>query len=341
MTRNAHISQRNISCIARDVSVFFRGHKLLKKSWVYRHMDKLFKWLAISATAVMFLVMIAGSLVTKTESGLGCGNDWPLCNGKWVPEYTLESIIEYLHRVTTGIAGIVVMIFTVWAWRRYKGNREVRSLAVFGLFFIVLESLLGASAVMWPQSSPVLALHFGFSLLAFTGVLLLTLFVLQREKLENLVQASVSPRFRAYMWALTAYAYGVVYLGAYVRHTGSSMGCSDWPLCQGKLIPELSGQTGIHFVHRVGAALLFFLLLGVLVYAVRYLKQTRRDLYRASILAFVLVTAQVLSGGMVVLFKLHLYATLLHSAIITCLFGVLFYMAVQSLKSPQSIKLRK
>ncbi len=304
-------------------------------------MDKMLKWLAISATVVMFLVMIAGSLVTKTESALGCGNDWPLCNGRWVPEYTLESIIEYLHRVITGIAGIIVVVFTVMAWRRYKGNREVRNLAMFGLFFIVLESLLGASAVKWPQSAPVLALHFGFSLLAFTGVLLLTIFVLQRERVERLVQAPVSARFRNTMWAVTVYAYGVVYLGAYVRHTGSSMGCTDWPLCQGRLIPELTGQTGIHFIHRAGAAILFFLLLAVMLYAVRHLKEQRRDLYAASILAFVLVTLQVLSGGMVVLFKLHLYATLLHSAIITCLFGVMCYMCVQTLKSPQSIDQRK
>ncbi|MFX6194071.1 hypothetical protein ABTF37_19690, partial [Acinetobacter baumannii] len=62
----------------------------------------------------------------------------------------------------------------------------MRNLAIFGLFFIVLESILGASAVIWPQSSAVLALHFGFSLLAFSGVFLLSLFVLQRDKMEGM-----------------------------------------------------------------------------------------------------------------------------------------------------------
>jgi cytochrome c oxidase assembly protein subunit 15 len=301
-------------------------------------MDKTLKWLAITATFFMFLVMIAGSLVTKTESALGCGNDWPLCNGKWVPEYTLESIIEYLHRFITGISGLIVAVFTITAWRHYRGNREVRSLAVFGLFFIVLESLLGASAVKWPQSSPVLALHFGFSLLAFSGVLLLTLFVLQREKHAQLVKGPVNKGFRNYVWGVTVYAYGVVYLGAYVRHTGSSMGCGDWPLCQGKLIPELSGQTGIHFAHRVGAAVLFLMVLGIMMHAVRHYKHVRRDIHNASIIAFILAVIQVLSGGLVVTFKLHLYATLFHSAVITCLFGVLCYLCLQALKSPQSMK---
>ncbi|WP_134684271.1 COX15/CtaA family protein [Brevibacillus migulae] len=299
-------------------------------------MDKSLRWLAIFATILMFIVMVAGSLVTKTESALGCGNDWPLCNGKWVPEYTLESLIEYSHRFTTGIAGIVVVIFSIAAWRRFRDNREVKSLAIFGMLFIVVESLLGASAVMWPQSSPVLALHFGFSLLAFTGVLLLTIFVLQRHKGNAFVKESVSSGFRKYVWAVTIYAYGVVYLGAYVRHTGSSMGCGvDWPLCKGQLIPELSGQAGIHFAHRVGAALLFFLVWGIALYAMNRYRESRRDVYVASMISAVLITIQIISGALVVYFKLHLYATIFHSMVITCLFGVMSYICLQVLKSPK------
>lgn len=298
-------------------------------------MEKWLKRLAVVATLVMFIVMIAGSLVTKTDSGLGCGNDWPLCNGKWVPEYTLASIIEYMHRLITGLAGIVVGVFTIAAWRFYKGNREVRNLAIFSLFFIVLESLLGASAVIWPQSSGVLALHFGFSLLAFTGVFLLSLFVLQRNKMEQMVQAPVSEGFRRWIWFLAVYTYGVVYLGAYVRHTGSSLACPDWPLCQNKLIPDLTGQVGIQFAHRMGAMLLGFLILGTMIYAIRHFKEQRRDLYVASILAFVLVVVQILSGGWVVLSLLRLYATLFHSMVITILFGVICYMCLQSLKAPK------
>ena len=53
------------------------------------------KWLAAATSIGMFLVLVNGALVTKTESGRGCGDDWPLCNGKFVPAYTLESMIEY------------------------------------------------------------------------------------------------------------------------------------------------------------------------------------------------------------------------------------------------------
>ncbi|MFM1653191.1 COX15/CtaA family protein [Brevibacillus sp. B_LB10_24] len=304
-------------------------------------MDKWLRRVGIAATIVMFLVMIGGSLVTKTGSALGCGNDWPLCNGKFVPEYTLESIVEYMHRLVTGLAGIVVLVFVIMAWRRYPRNRQVRALSVFAGFFLIVESLLGASAVMWPQSPPVMALHFGLSLLAFAGVFLLMLFVLQREKEERLVSKPVSAGFRRYVWAVTIYAYGVVYIGAYVRHTNASLACPDWPLCRGSLIPELSGLVAVQFFHRVCAAILFFLILGIVTYAVRHYKGNRRDVYKASILALILVGIQVLSGGWVVYSRLIIYATLFHSAVITCLFGVLCYLCLQALKQPQDSKQEK
>ncbi|ASS76795.1 heme A synthase [Tumebacillus algifaecis] len=299
--------------------------------------NKWLKVLAYVATIVMFMVMIAGSLVTKTESGMGCGNSWPLCNGKWVPEYTISSMIEYMHRMITGVAGIVVLLFSVFAWWKNRGNKEVRNLALFGMFFIMVESALGAAAVIKPQSSPVLALHFGFSLLAFTGVLLLTIYILMQNRAQALIKTAVSNAYRYYAWFVALFAYGVVYLGAYVRHTGASVACPSWPLCQeGVLIPELEGLVAVQFVHRLGALALFVLISVLFVWTFKRYRQTRRDLYVASIIVWVLIVAQVISGGFVVLKQLHLYATLTHSAIITCLFGTLCYLCVQTLKKPRA-----
>src|SRR5690606_41669081 len=74
---------------------------------------KRFRTLANLSCIGMLLVLLAGALVTNTDSGRGCGDDWPLCNGKFVPAYTVESMIEYSHRVGSGVAGILVALVLV------------------------------------------------------------------------------------------------------------------------------------------------------------------------------------------------------------------------------------
>src|SRR5690606_32764831 len=102
-------------------------------------------------------------------------------------------------------------------------------------FFTVLQAILGAMAVKWEQSSAVMALHFGFSLLAFTFTLLTVMAV--RRGLKDRPQGEVRSGFRYYVWFTTIYSYAVVYLGAFVRHTDSSGGCEGWPLCNNAVIP--------------------------------------------------------------------------------------------------------
>ncbi|MGI8405293.1 MAG: COX15/CtaA family protein, partial [Thermomicrobiales bacterium] len=66
------------------------------------------KRLAILTAAGMFLVLLMGANVTATGSGEGCGNDWPLCHGRFLPGDYRASIIEYSHRIVTGAEGFLV-----------------------------------------------------------------------------------------------------------------------------------------------------------------------------------------------------------------------------------------
>ncbi|WP_438446472.1 COX15/CtaA family protein [Gorillibacterium sp. sgz5001074] len=317
-------------------------------------MNKQMKRLALWTCILMFLVLVMGALVTKTESGRGCGDDWPLCNGKFVPAYTIESLIEYSHRFVTGITGILVLASFLAAWR-YSRRRDVRFYASGALIFTVIQALMGAFAVMWPQSPPVLALHFGFSLIAFACTLLLAVVTRDhdpsaapeeaaarhRTELADMARRSQGMgRLRNLSWLVTIYCYAVVYLGAYVRHTQSSGGCGrDWPLCNGELIPDLTGASGIVFVHRIGAVLLL-LLIGRLAYEAkqaRYPKEIRT--YAA--LSFYLVMLQAASGAFVT-FSLgsdwYLLAGLIHAMLIAGLFGTLSYLSALTLLISRSSK---
>jgi len=52
-----------------------------------------------------FFVILWGAYVRASGSGAGCGNNWPLCNGNVVPQVSrLDTIIEFAHRATSGVA---------------------------------------------------------------------------------------------------------------------------------------------------------------------------------------------------------------------------------------------
>lgn len=284
----------------------------------------------------MFLVLLMGSLVTKTGSADGCGDTWPLCDGELLPEFQVNALIEFSHRLVSGIVGIIVITMAVMVWRRHKDRKEIRILAPLAVIFLLLQAWLGAMAVMWPQPKTVLALHFGVSLISFASVLLpcILLYQLARGKTHRKIE--IGTGFRRLVWAATAYIYGIVYTGAYVRHTGSDLACPDFPLCNGQLIPELTGTVGIHFAHRAAAVSGIVLLVALAVYA-RQFKAQRPDIYLASVGSAIAIIAQALSGGLSVLSRLALPAMMLHSAVVMILFGLLSYLCLQVMPEPIAV----
>jgi cytochrome c oxidase assembly protein subunit 15 len=296
-------------------------------------MKRILRGISVAAVIGTFLILIQGALVTKTGSGQGCGNTWPFCHGEVLPSYhTLELWIEYSHRIVSALVGLIVVIASVWAWRAYRQNNAIQFFAFFSVFFIVLQGLLGAAAVVWGQNEAVMALHFGFSLLSFASVALLSvlLFQLGRENQASVQRRlDVSQRMKWGLYGLAVYTYIVVYTGAYVRHTGSSLGCSTWPLCDGAWLPDLTTQTGIHLTHRLFAGLLLVLTIWLFV-VVRRHYTNYPDLVKAANLCLGLTLLQVISGGLVVLTQLQLIIALLHTTLIAAYFAALCYLCLQA-----------
>jgi len=95
------------------------------------------------------LVILWGALVRATKSGEGCGNHWPLCNSTVVPHGAqIATLIEFTHRITTGIAFLSVVVMAVWAYRRHR-QEPVWKAAAASLALIITEALLGAGLVLF------------------------------------------------------------------------------------------------------------------------------------------------------------------------------------------------
>ena len=289
-------------------------------------MQKSLKWFAVMTSFVMLVILIGGALVTKTDSGLGCGRSWPLCNGEFIPtEISAALIIELAHRLFTGIGAFMVVGLSIWAWKVIGHIRETKFLAILSVSFLVVQALLGAAAVVWSHSDFVLALHFGISLISFAAVLLLTLLIFEVDKKFDADQLILSRKMSAHIIALTIYSYIVIYTGALVRHTDASLVCPEWPTCfnDGTIVPNNIYQW-IQMGHRVAAGLIFVWIVYMFIYTWRHYRSVKVLYYGWSI-SLILVSLQVIAGAFIIYTRLNLYVALLHALLISCLFGLFSY----------------
>ena len=113
--------------------------------------------------------------------------------------------------------------------------------------------------------------------------------------------------FRATLRILLGATIGLVVIGVIVRATESGMGCPDWPLCYGQIIPPttdsgdvIAYKAWLEWIHRAIAAVIGLIVLAVVFIALRNLKG-RRSLQGASIALLALVLFQAWLGRQTVL----------------------------------------
>lgn len=94
------------------------------------------------------LVVLWGALVRATGSGAGCGAHWPLCNGVVVQRSpAAETLIEYGHRLLSGVDILLVAVLVVWGVRAYPRAHAARRGAIATGALLLAEALAGAALV--------------------------------------------------------------------------------------------------------------------------------------------------------------------------------------------------
>ncbi|MFZ5469876.1 MAG: COX15/CtaA family protein [Myxococcota bacterium] len=98
----------------------------------------------------MLGVIAWGAFVRATGSGAGCGDHWPTCNGELLPRApSQQTLIELIHRLTSGLAGLLVLGQLVWAFVAFPRRHPVRGAVVASMMFLLLEAGLGAGLVLF------------------------------------------------------------------------------------------------------------------------------------------------------------------------------------------------
>ncbi len=98
----------------------------------------------------LLAVVVWGAVVRATGSGAGCGAHWPVCNGQVLPRApALETLIEFSHRVSSGLVTLAVLAWAVWGFVAFPRGHRVRTGAALGGLAILLEGAIGAALVLF------------------------------------------------------------------------------------------------------------------------------------------------------------------------------------------------
>jgi len=95
-------------------------------------------------------VILWGAFVRATGSGAGCGSHWPLCNGEIVPRSpSVETLIELSHRLTSGLALLLVVALWIGVFQRCERGHAARRWASLSVALMLFEAAIGAGLVLF------------------------------------------------------------------------------------------------------------------------------------------------------------------------------------------------
>jgi heme A synthase len=277
------------------------------------------------------LIIIWGALVRATGSGAGCGNHWPLCNGEIVPRAPqLETVIEFSHRVTSGIALFGVVALLIWAWRAYPRRHRVRRAAAVSMFFMLTEALIGAGLVLFEYVAHNVSIARAYWM---AGHLINTFFLLAALALTAWWASGKQPgrlRGQARLTVPFALAFvGVLILGA----SGGVTALGDTLVLGAGISPEESPVVAELVALRIYHPLIAFLVGGLVAFAAwsAHARRPTADVRRFTYALAVLYVVQLLAGALNVALKAPVWLQMTHLLISNLIWIALVLLAASAL----------
>jgi len=110
--------------------------------------DALLRVFAYGSVVPTYILIVIGGDVTTSNSGLGCGESWPLCKGAVFPSLNNpEVVIELTHRLFNSVVGVFILGMAIVAWTRYREADNIVTLSTTSLVALIAQVLLGMVTV--------------------------------------------------------------------------------------------------------------------------------------------------------------------------------------------------
>lgn len=265
--------------------------------------------LATATSAVMFALIVIGSIVRTTGSGLACP-DWPLCHGRLIPPFDFNIWMEWLHRLLALVVGLLLFATAGFTLARRETRAKLGGLAALSVALFFSQALLGALTV-WKLLDPsVVSGHLAVGLLLFAALVTIAVTANLEAAPESLAAAGPrAPDHLPWFAALAVFTWFQAVLGGMVSTNHASLACPDWPKCNGEWFPALTGLVGLQAGHRFAGYLLAAL---AIVVSIRAGRAGDRVVRYAGHLLPRLVLAQIAIGVANVFMGIPVWVSALH-----------------------------
>ncbi|WP_287416753.1 heme o synthase [Thermomicrobium sp.] len=280
------------------------------------------RWLALAVAIAGYLLIVIGGTVRVTGAGLGCGPEWPLCNGRLVPGWDLLAWIEYVHRLIALAVILLTGAVAVASWRARSPDRWMVRLPLIAAGLVLVQAMLGAITVWTHLEAAVVALHLGVAL-SYLAVALVLAF---RTWFPALARVAGRSPLRPWLVAALGAVFLLMLSGAYTAKRGAGFACPEWPFCGGFWIPTGWTNVDVHLTHRLIALVAVLLVAGV-AWKARRVRGESPSVVGLVTAAAVLMVAQVFVGAANIWFRLHPAVSVAHLAVATIVW-VLLVLAV-------------
>ena len=225
------------------------------------------KTLSLLSGILGFVVVALGAWTRLADAGLGCP-DWPGCygfvtipvspeeidiaNSKFpdTPYEVAKAIPEVVHRYFAAALGFFIVCIAYLAVRSKDVPINIRNLSIFLLAWVIMQGTFGywtVSLKLWPQ---VVTTHLMSGFL--TTALLWLLYFKTKDLLESRARWNFEISTKRLFNISIALVAVQIFLGAWTSTNYASYSCTDFPLCQGQILPEANFKEGFNFFQSIG-----------------------------------------------------------------------------------------
>jgi heme o synthase len=278
-----------------------------------------YRKLTLATAFCVWALIVLGGAVRVTDSGTGCGETWPMCQGHLFPAFEYHQLVEWNHRLFATLVGLLMATTVGSTLLWYRRPRKLLVLALLAGTTYIAQAVLGGITVLLHLDHTWVAAHMGNSMILLGSVVLLAMFAREDgnaktprrqgrakdimvhadnsqllSRLSSIVDRPSSLRWLALItlvWTYLAMLTGSAVVGA-----DADVACPAWPQCSDAHLLPLSGVEWINFGHRIAVGFSDVLMLALTALIWRVSRDDKRLMRTAHVLAALYIT-QVFLGA--------------------------------------------